>query len=554
MKIIIARFFVGLILCTYTLGVFSQNENNFKIGKNLDIYTQLLNELNIYYVDTIAPKKMVRTSIDAMLKKLDPYTIFISEDEADDFETFTTGAYGGIGVTIHRKDGKVVANAVYEEFSAHRAGMKSGDVFIEINGENVAKKTSDQVSNLIKGRVGVPLTIKVKRPGVKELVTLKLKRETIKIDNVPYYTLFSKNIGYIFLNGFTIDAAKEVKNAYNELNAVTKLKGLILDLRNNGGGIMDEAVEIVNMFVEKGKEVVSTKGKVKERNRTYKTSSGPLNLNIPLVVLINGNSASASEIVAGAFQDMDRAVLIGQRSFGKGLVQNVIRLPYNNQVKVTVAKYYIPSGRCIQAIDYSHKNGNGEAGKVPDSLKKEYKTLNGRKVYDGGGIEPDIKTERKTLSNISSSLFTKLIIFDYAVNYYSKHKKAPSIKSFKITDKIFEDFLEFIKDKDYDYTTASEQSLKELKDNAIKEKYFDAVKDQFEALEKSIGHDKEADIAKHRDEIENLLRIEIIAKYHFEKGRIAATMQNDTDIKKAIEVIRSTTQYSSLLKSSKNFN
>jgi carboxyl-terminal processing protease len=547
MRNLIFRIIIGILFCGSSFGIYAQNKNNFEIGKNLDIYTQLLNEINLNYVDTINPKKLVRTSIDAMLKKLDPYTIFISEDEVDDFEIFTTGAYGGIGVGIHKKDGNVIVNSIYEGFSAHRAGMKCGDVFIEINDTNVENKKSSDVSALIKGRIGLPLTIKVRRPGIKELITLNLKRETIKIDNVPYYTILDKNIGYILLSSFTINAAKEVKNAYNELNTATKLKGLIIDLRNNGGGLMNEAVDIVNMFVEKGKEVVSTKGKITDRNRAYKTNSTPTNLNIPLAVLINKNSASASEIVAGAIQDLDRGLLIGQRSFGKGLVQNIVRLSYNSQAKITVAKYYIPSGRCIQAIDYSLKDENGMFTKIPDSLITEYKTSNGRKVYDGAGIEPDIITEPLTLSKISSSLYSKMIIFDFAIDYYSKNKKSPKLKSFKISDKLYDSFLEFIADKDYDYTTACEQSLKKLKENAVKENYFDAMKEQFNSLEKSMHHNKNADLTKYKEEIKNLIRIEILAKYYYEKGRIAASIKTDTDIKKAIELLKSKDQYTSLL-------
>jgi carboxyl-terminal processing protease len=482
-----------------------------------------------------------------MLEKLDPYTIFISEDEVSDFEIFTTGAYGGIGVGIHKKDSNVIANSIYEGFSAHRAGMKCGDVFVEVNHINVENEKSSDVSDLIKGRVGEPLNIIVRRPGIKELISLNLKRETIKIDNVPYYTILNKNIGYILLSSFTIDAAKEVKNAYNELKSATKLKGLIIDLRNNGGGLMNEAVDIVNMFVEKGKEVVSTKGKITDRNRTYKTNSAPTNLEIPLAVLINKNSASASEIVAGAIQDLDRGLLIGQRSFGKGLVQNIVRLNYNSQAKITIAKYYIPSGRCIQAIDYSLKDENGMFTKIPDSLITEYKTSNGRKVYDGGGIEPDIKTEPLTLSKISSSLYSKMIIFDFAIDYYSKNKKSPNLKSFKISNKLYNSFLKFIADKDYDYTTACEQSLKKLKENAVKENYFDAMKEQFDSLEKSMCHNKDSDLTKYKEEIKNLIRIEILAKYYYEKGRIAASIKIDTDIKKAIELLNSKDQYSSLI-------
>jgi len=486
MKRLLHKITILVILSVLSLGLQAQNENNFKIGKNLDIYAHLLNELNINYVDTINLDDLVRTSIDEMLRKLDPYTFFISEDEVDDFEVFTTGTYGGIGVDIIQFKGKVIASGVHEGFSGQRAGIKAGDIFIEVNGVNVKDKTSSEVSKLVKGKPGSAVSLKFKRLNVDENITVNLKRETIKIDNVPYYTILDKNIGYIYLSAFTTNASKEVKNALLEMKNITELKGLILDLRGNGGGLMNEAIEVVNLFVEKGKEVVSTKGKITSKNLTYKANKTAVDLNIPLVILINNNSASSSEIVAGAIQDLDRGVLIGQRSYGKGLVQNIIPLNYNSQVKITIAKYYIPSGRCIQAIDYSLKDENGHFTTIPDSLISEFKTSTGRKVFDGGGIAPDIKIRPKILNNITLSLYSKLLIFNYAVKYNSEHKSIPNIKNFKLSEKDYQDFINYVKEKDYDYETQSEQSLKTLIKNAKKEKYYDAIKNQLEALEKSI--------------------------------------------------------------------
>lgn len=548
MKRLFYKISILVVLIASNIGLYAQNENNFKIGKNLDIFAHLLNELNINYVDTLNVDDLVRTSIDEMLKKLDPYTFYISEDEVDDFEVFTTGIYGGIGVDILNYNGKVIASGVHEGFSGQRAGIKTGDIFIEVEGQNVEGKSSAEVSKLVKGKPGSKLTLKFKRLNVKEDILINLTRETIKIDNVPYYSILDKNIGYIYLSSFTTNAAKEVKNAFLELKNTTELKGLILDLRGNGGGLLSEAVEIVNLFVEKGKEVVSTKGKMTDKNFTHKASSTPIDLEIPLVVLINSNSASASEIVAGAIQDLDRGILIGQRSFGKGLVQNVIPLNYNSQVKITVAKYYIPSGRCIQAIDYSLKDENGNFTTIPDSLISEFKTSKGRKVFDGGGIEPDIKIEPRILSKIAISLFSKLLIFDYAVKYNSEHKSIPSIKYFELTENDYQDFIAYIQDKDYDYETQSEQSLKKLIENAKKESYYEAIKDQLEALEKSMIHNKETDLEKHKGEIIRLLEMEIAAKYYYEKGRIQVSLKKNNELEKAIETLKSVNQYQAILK------
>jgi len=548
MKRLFYKISILVVLIASNISLYAQNENNFKIGKNLDIFAHLLNELNINYVDTLNVDDLVRTSIDEMLKKLDPYTFYISEDEVDDFEVFTTGIYGGIGVDILSYNGKVIASGVHEGFSGQRAGIKTGDIFIEVDGQNVEGKSSAEVSKLVKGKPGSKLTLKFKRLNVKENVLINLTRETIKIDNVPYYSILDKNIGYIYLSSFTTNAAKEVKNAFLELKNTTELKGLILDLRGNGGGLLSEAVEIVNLFVEKGKEVVSTKGKITDKNFTHRASSTPIDLEIPLVVLINSNSASASEIVAGAIQDLDRGILIGQRSFGKGLVQNVVPLNYNSQVKITVAKYYIPSGRCIQAIDYSLKDENGNFTTIPDSLISEFKTSKGRKVFDGGGIEPDIKIEPRILSKIAISLFSKLLIFDYAVKYNSEHKNIPSIKDFELTENDYQDFIAYIQDKDYDYETQSEQSLKKLIENAKKESYYEAIKDQLEALEKSMIHNKETDLEKHKGEIIRLLEMEIAAKYYYEKGRIQVSLKKNNELEKAIETLKSVNQYQAILK------
>jgi carboxyl-terminal processing protease len=482
-----------------------------------------------------------------MLSKLDPYTVYIPESQLEDFELMTKGEYGGIGALIQKQGDYVIITEPYEGFPAQKAGLKAGDKIISIDGESAKGKNSSAVSEKLKGVPGTEMRLEVEAYGDTVTREVTIIMEKVKIPNIPYYGILGNNVGYINLMQFNQNAAAEVKKAYTDLKSNNKLSGIIIDIRNNGGGLLNEAVDIASMFVPKGTTVVTTKGKLSESVHAHKTRNSPVDTKIPVIILVNNNSASASEIVAGAMQDLDRGVIIGQRTFGKGLVQNIVPLPYNSKMKITVAKYYIPSGRCIQAIDYFNKNGNGRKHKIPDSLITAFKTNGGRTVYDGGGIEPDIKTEPLTLSKISSSLYSKMIIFDFAIDYYSKNKKSPNLKSFKISNKLYNSFLKFIADKDYDYTTACEQSLKKLKENAVKENYFDAMKEQFDSLEKSMCHNKDSDLTKYKEEIKNLIRIEILAKYYYEKGRIAASIKIDTDIKKAIELLNSKDQYSSLI-------
>lgn len=540
---IIAIFF----LLTFWFVTNAQNQNNFLIGKNLDIYAHLLGELNINYVDSIDINDLVNASINAMLKKLDPYTNFITEEAADDFEVYTTGTYGGIGIDIIHNNEKTIVGRIHEGFAAHKAGFRSGDIFIEVNGVNVEEKNSNEIKELITGKPGKLLKIKLKRPNIDDTLNFELKTETIKISNVPYHTILDGNIGYIYLNSFTVNAAKEVKAAFLELKSFVNLKGCILDLRDNSGGLMYEAIEIVNMFVEKGQEIVSTKGKLTEKNVTYRATSSPLDLKIPLVVLINNNSASASEIVAGAIQDLDRGILIGQRSFGKGLVQNVIPLNYNTSVKLTTAKYYIPSGRCIQAIDYSHKNITDSFEKTPDSLILEFETSSGRKVYGGGGIEPDIKIEPKKISEISSNLYSKLLFFDYSVKYFSEHKNIVDIKDIKVTEDDYLDFVNYVKKKDFKYVSQSEKSLNELIDNVKKEKYYDLIKNQLEDLEKRIEYNKKTDFENYKNEIIQLLEIEIADKYFMKKGSIQISLRDNKEVEEAMRLLKFPNEYKKIL-------
>lgn len=538
---------ISILAIIFFLPFAGLNQNNFEISKNLDIYTTLFRELNINYVDEINSGELMEAAINAMLESLDPYTIYIPESEVEDYRFMTTGQYGGIGALIHKQGDYVVISEPYEGFPAHKAGLKAGDRILKINNKSAKGKSSADVSKVLKGSPGTTLKILIERNGEPKPIEKEIIREKIKIENIPYYGMLNDDIAYIKLTGFTQNAAREVKNSFLKLKENNDVKSLILDLRGNGGGLMNEAVDITNIFVEKDKEVVSTKGKLSNRNKSHKTRYAPVDLSIPLVVLINQASASASEIVAGAIQDLDRGVILGQRTFGKGLVQNVIPLSYNSKVKVTVAKYYIPSGRCIQAIDYSLKDENGHFNKIPDSLITAFKTQNGRTVYDGGGIEPDIKLKPLKFSNIAISLFTKFLIFDYANKFFRENPEIPPADEFIITDQIFDDFKNYISDKNYDYTTESEKTLEKLKKYAEKEKYFDAIQSEYETLKMKMKHDKDEDLNKYKDQIKELLKIEIVSRYYYQKGKIIASIANDPEIKEAMEILENKTLYESIL-------
>ncbi len=521
-------------------------QNNFEISKNLDIFATLLKELDKNYADQINPGELTGAAIDAMLETLDPYTVYIPEANAEDYKLMTTGQYGGIGSLIHKQGDYVVISEPYENFPAHKAGLRAGDRILEINGKSMKDKNSDEVSEILKGQPGVELDLTISRAGGPP-ASVKVIREEIKIPNIPYFGMVADGIGYIKLINFTQNAGNEVKKAFTELKSNNDLRGLILDLRGNGGGLLNEAVNITNIFVEQNQLIVSTKGKISSKNQDHLTRFAPVDKDIPLAVLVDRNSASASEIVAGAIQDLDRGVVIGQRTFGKGLVQNVIPLSYNSQVKITVAKYYIPSGRCIQAVDYFHKDDNGNSAKIPDSLINEFKTKNGRLVYDGGGIEPDISMKSMRLSKLSQALVTKYLLFDFANQYALEHESIPPADEFVVTDEIFDELIAFLNDKDYDYQTDSEEALSKLKANAEKENYFDAIQVEYEALRSKILHDKQADLLTYKDEVKMLLKDEIVARYYFQKGRIVASLEDDPEIAKAVGVLKGSETYLAIL-------
>ncbi|MBL7875199.1 MAG: S41 family peptidase, partial [Cyclobacteriaceae bacterium] len=453
----------------------------FEIAKNLDIFASLFKEVNALYVDEINPNKAIRTGIDAMLNSLDPYTNYISEDEVEDYRTLNTGQYGGIGAVTRHINNRTVVTMVYENYPAYKNGLRIGDEVIKMDGIEIEPLTMDEANHLMRGQVGTPVKLTVKRFGQEDPIDIEFKREKIKISNVPYFGMLSDNTGYVQLTEFTPEAGKEVKNAVVSLKE-KGAKYLILDLRGNPGGLLLEAVNICNIFIPKGKKVVDTKGKLEESNITYETLNAPVDLEIPVVVIINRGSASASEIVAGTLQDYDRAVVLGERSYGKGLVQVGRPLSYNSQVKITTAKYYTPTGRCIQVLDYSHRREDGSVASIPDSLKKEFRTTRGRKVYDGGGIDPDVKVEAQEASTLTQVLYGKGYIFDYATQFAANHPTLPEVKNFSLTDQEYLEFVAWMKGKNYQTQSLIEAELNELMEEAKREKFYNELKPQLDQI------------------------------------------------------------------------
>jgi carboxyl-terminal processing protease len=535
------------LLTTTALLTWSFKSDYFEISKNLDIFATLFREVNMYYVDEIQPGDLIKTGIDAMLEKLDPYTNFIPETDIEDHRFMTTGQYGGIGSLIRQRDGDILIAEPYENSPSQKAGLMAGDVLLEVDGKKITGKNTSDVVKLLKGQPKTPVKVLIKRPGDEKPMEKEILREEIKINNVPYFGMIDDEIGYIRLSGFTENAGREVKEALEKLKENPKFSGVVLDLRGNPGGLLREAINIVNIFVDRGLDIVSTKGKVKEWDKVYKSINNPVDVTTPVAVLINRGSASASEIVSGSIQDLDRGVVVGQRSFGKGLVQTSRPLSYNTQLKVTTSKYYIPSGRCIQAKDYSNKNEDGSVGNVPDSLIKEFKTRNGRVVFDGGGVNPDVTMPMREYSNITRSIVTNNHIFDFATLYRQKNQTIPPASQFKVNDLIFAEFVAYISDKEYDYETESERILKTLKEVAEKEKYFDAFSDEYIALKSKMMHDKNEDLERAKGEIVHLLTDEIVGRYYYQKGKIEASFQFDDEVQKSIELLKDKKFYNDVL-------
>lgn len=549
------RGLFALIIAALLPIAFTQSNSYFEISKNLDIYASMYKELNTYYVDEVQPSDLMRQGIDGMLNSLDPYTSYISEADIEGYRMQTTGKYGGIGALVRKVDRYITISEPYEGYAASKAGLLAGDKLIKIDGVSVVDKETNDISSLLKGQAGTNTTLLILRTqpdGTEKEMEVLVTREEIKIKNVPYYGMINKETGYIRLSNFTDDAGKEVHDALEDLKANNPdLKGLVFDLRGNPGGLLAEAVNVSNVFVDKNQEIVSTKGKVKEWDKTFKTLNNAVDTQIPIAVLINRSSASASEIVAGSLQDLDRAVIVGQKSFGKGLVQTTRNLPYNTKLKITTAKYYTPSGRCIQALDYSHKDENGYAAKTPDSLKVAFKTANGRVVYDGAGIDPDLEVDGKPVSKIALSLLTKNHIFNYATLYRAKHPTIAAAKDFKLTDAEYQEFVAYLNGKDYDYATKSEDLLKELESTTKDEKYYDAIAAELNKLKESVKHDKNNDLNKHKEEIKKVLEDEIVSRYYYSTGRIQVSFNNDEDITTALQILNNPIQYKQILAGNK---
>ncbi len=542
----IRRFLIAFILVAASgiaLFSFTNDQKNFEIAKNLDIYYSLFRELNTFYVDEINPNTLVKTSIDKMLESLDPYTNYISEADVEDFKFMTTGEYAGIGALISKQKDQIIIAEPYEGFPAQKAGLKAGDIILEVEGKTTATMTTEDVSNLLKGPAMKPVKVKIQRPGEKKSFEVDVVREKITIDPVPWYGMVDDKTAYIRLSNFTQNCGDEVKKAYTELKREHAPESLILDLRSNPGGLLIESVKIMNLFVPRGSEIVSTRGKVKEWDNVYKATQQPLDTTVRIAVLTNRGSASASEIIAGAMQDLDRGLIIGTRTFGKGLVQTTRDLSYNTKLKVTTAKYYIPSGRCIQALDYSHRNEDGSVGVVPDSLISEFATKNGRKVFDGGGVVPDIKVDQEELSSLAIELVTSFILFDYATHYAAKTPTIPQPEAFVITGDIYDDFIAYVKNSSFKYDSDTEEAFASLLKTARDEKYYDVASAEFKALEARLTPDLDKDLRLFQKEISQLLKDEIVGRYYYQKGAIRATLGEDPDILRAREILKDQAAY-----------
>ncbi len=539
-----------ILVLTISFGLvsFNSDKRNFEIVKNLDIFYTLFRELNSYYVDETDPAKLIKTSIDDMLKSLDPYTNYIPESAIDDFKFMTTGEYAGIGALISKQDDYVVISEPYEGFPAQKAGLKAGDKLISIDGKNIVGKKTSDVSDLLKGQANTTVKLKVERPGKKKSLSIEIEREKIQINPVPWYGMIDDETGYIVLSSFTQGCSNNIKEAFLDLRDKQGAKKMVLDLRGNPGGLLDEAVKLSNLFLPNGTEIVSTRGKVKQWDKVYNATRQPIDTVMPLAVLVSRGSASASEIVSGSLQDMDRAVIIGQRTFGKGLVQTTRNLSYNAKLKVTTAKYYIPSGRCIQAIDYAHRNDDGSVGLVPDSLITEFKTKNGRPVYDGGGVSPDIKVKQNKYGNITYALVMQQMFFNFATQFVLENSSIGSVDNFTITDDIYNDFKKFVlAKKDFVYESKTQDLFDEMKEVAKKEDYFDAAKEDFDALEKMLKLDVNKDLDLFNEEIKELLGIEIVKRYYYQKGSVQFALKRDAELDAAKKLLGDINEYNGLL-------
>ena len=534
-----------IVMSSFAIFSTGLSESYFEIAKNLDIFNSLYKELNSLYVDDTDPGELMKESIDHMLESLDPYTTYIPESEIEDFRFMTTGQYGGIGAVITKRDEHVYISEPYEGFAAQKSGLMAGDKILEINGTSAKNKSTEEVSKILKGQPGTSVNLLIERKSVTEPFNVVFDREKVTINSVSYSDYINNNIGYVKLRSFTRGCAEQLRKSIVELDNKEDLKGLILDLRSNPGGLLNESVDIANLFIDKGELIVSTKGKISSWDKEYIAKKSPIFKNLPLVVLINNTSASASEIVSGSIQDLDRGVIIGKKSFGKGLVQQTRKLPYNSELKLTVAKYYIPSGRCIQAIDYSNRNEDGSVGVIADSLLTEFRTRNGRKVYDGGGITPDIITAENYPVNLIKSLVKERLFFDFATDFRINNDQLSY--DFILTEQDFSDFIYFLSDKKYEYITKTESAIEKLKEKSKTENYFIEIEDELNLLLSKYYESKKDDLNKNKQTIKEILTSEIMSRYYYQKGRIKASLNFDQDVKKAIEILENEKEYNALL-------
>ena len=552
------KMLAGAFIVMLGMGMtsFKEDDRNFQISKNLDIFNSIFKELDMFYVDTVNAEKMIQTGVEGMLSLTDPYTEYYPEEEVSSLKEMTTGKYGGIGAAIRYYEAKdrIAVVEPTEGMPAAEAGVKAGDIILSVGGKEMVRgnmkpqEFSSKVSEALRGEPGTSFVLKVLRPLKNDstVMEFKLTRKNIRTNPVPYYGMVKDSIGYLALSSFTENSAKDFKKAFIELKQ-KGAKSLIIDLRDNGGGSLSEAVDIVNLYVPKGQEIVVTKGKLRQAQGSYKTQNEPVDTQIPLAILVNGSTASASEIVSGSLQDLDRAVIIGARTFGKGLVQTIRPLPYNGTLKVTTSKYYIPSGRCIQAIDYAKKNADGSVARTPDSLTTVFHTAAGREVRDGGGIRPDIEVKGDKIPNIVFYLMNDDLIFDYATQYCWDHPTLASVDEFKLTDADYEAFKKLVKSRNFTYDRQSEKLLKSLKEVAEFEGYMTEASEEFKALEKKLNHNLDRDLDYFAKPIKEYLSQEIVTRYFYQRGAVMERLKDDTDLEKAIEVLQNPVRYREIL-------